>query len=148
LIYHTFVFERQMSFDELFAREQRKLAFLHAKFCEDLTDARKIFVIKCNSPLAESEVVPLWHALRSHGPNTLLWVVPADPTHPGGTVEVRRDGLLQGYLDRFAPYDNATDVSIECWITLCRNAVDARRRMASGEPGDRSVPAEPAPVLG
>ena len=160
LTYHTFVVEGEMSFETPFLRERRKLAFLHAKFMEDLADAERIFVVKRNYPLAESEVVPLWHALRRHGPNTLLWVVPADATHPGGTVEVRGDGLLQGYLDRFAPYDDATNVSIECWITLCRNAAEVRFRMHSSEatavdpttaeakrellPGS----SDPAPVLG
>jgi hypothetical protein len=147
LIYHTFVFKGQMSFDALFSREQRKLAFLHGKFLEDLADARKIFVLKQNVALEESAVVPLWHALRRHGPNTLLWVVPADPAHQAGTVEVRCDGLLKGYIDRFAPYEEATNISLECWITLCRNAVAARRYMNAGQVvGHAAI--DPAPVLG
>jgi hypothetical protein len=161
LIFHTSVVDGEMNPEALFLREQRKLAFLHAKFMEDLAEARKIFVVKRNHPLAESEAVPLWHALRRHGPNTLLWVVPADAAHPGGTVEVRCDGLLKGYLDRFAPYEDANNVSLECWVTLCLNAVEARSRMHSSEATVAVDPtiaeaegvllpgsSDPAPVLG
>jgi hypothetical protein len=31
-------------------------------------------------------------------------------------------GLLKGYIDRFAPGENAHALSLDCWITLCRNS--------------------------
>jgi hypothetical protein len=37
------------------------------------------------------------------------------------------DGLLKGYIDRFAPGDNAHDLSLNCWIELCRKALAMRR---------------------
>jgi hypothetical protein len=46
-----------------------------------------------------------------------------DAKHPAGTVEMISDGLIKGYIDRFAPGENAHDLSIDCWIELCRNAL-------------------------
>jgi hypothetical protein len=32
------------------------------------------------------------------------------------------EGLLKGYIDRFAPGDDAHDFSLDGWIALCRAA--------------------------
>ena len=61
-------------------------------------------------------------ALNRHGEATLLWVVPAEKDRPAGTVEVVMPGLLKGYIDRFAPDDNAHDLSFEGWLRVCANA--------------------------
>jgi hypothetical protein len=49
-------------------------------------------------------------------------VVPADATHPPGTVEVAMHHLFKGYIDRFAPDANAHDLSLEGWVKVCANA--------------------------
>jgi hypothetical protein len=60
--------------------------------------------------------------LNRYGDNMLLWVVPTEPDRPAGTVEVVMPGLLKGYIDRFAPDDNAHDFSFEGWLRVCANA--------------------------
>jgi hypothetical protein len=35
---------------------------------------------------------------------------------------VLMNGLLKGYIDRFAPPDNAHDFSFEAWVRICVNA--------------------------
>ena len=47
----------------------------------------------------------------------------ADDAHPPGTVERIEPGLMKGYMDRFAPGEDAHNMSLDCWVTLCRNAV-------------------------
>ena len=32
-------------------------------------------------------------------------------------------GLLKGYIDRFAPEDNAHDFSFDGWMRVCANAL-------------------------
>ena len=60
---------------------------------------------------------------------------------PAGTVEVVMPGLLKGYIDRFAPDDNAHDLSFEGWLRVCANAcVLARLQRGLNEP----VQPEPA----
>jgi hypothetical protein len=49
-------------------------------------------------------------------------MVPADAAHPSGTVEVVFPGLLRGYIERFAPYENAHDLLLNDWLEVCANA--------------------------
>jgi hypothetical protein len=46
----------------------------------------------------------------------------ANPERGVGTVEVLRPGFLKGYLDRLAPKDQASEVSFDAWLGVCRNA--------------------------
>ena len=129
---HTFAHEHTSSAETVLARSRQKLALQRRMFVEDLEDAEKIFVLKRNEALAMSEVLPVWSCLRGYGDNTLLYVVPADAGHLPGTVEWKAPGLLCGYIDRFAPYDDAHNMFDACWLAICRNAhalwSEARRR--------------------
>ena len=89
---------------------------------EDAANADKIFVIKRMIPLRPEEVLPLYVALNELGQNWLLWAVQADETHPAGTVETLLPGLLRGYMDRFAPNENAPDLSLAVWAKVCEAA--------------------------
>ena len=119
---HTFVHEHTGAAATVLARSRQKLALQRRMFLEDLEDAEKIFVLKRNHPLALQEVLPVWSALRGYGDNTLLYVMVADADHLPGTVEQRAPGLLCGYIDRFAPYEDAHSLFDECWLSICRNA--------------------------
>jgi hypothetical protein len=119
---HTFTHEHVSSAEAVLSRSVQKLALQRRMFLEDLEDAEKIFVLKRNHPLALQEVLPVWSALRGYGDNTLLYVVMADADHLPGTVEQRAPGLLCGYIDRFAPYEDAHSLFDECWLSICRNA--------------------------
>jgi hypothetical protein len=122
LVYHTFVYEGQRSAWLMKEQEAARLKFLQRKFTEEVEIGEKIFVYKRNSEVTEEEVLPLFMALNRYGANTLLWIVPAERDRPSGTVEVAMSGLLKGYIDRFAPDDNAHDFSFTGWIKLCANA--------------------------
>ncbi len=122
LVYHTFVYETQRSLWLMREQETARLRFLRRKFMEDLKDSDKIFVYKRDPPASDEEILPLLLALRQHGDNTLLWVVPAEPDRPPGSVEVVTPGLLKGYIDRFAPEDNAHDFSFDGWMKVCTHA--------------------------
>lgn len=90
---------------------------------KDLRLGHRIFVLKRNEPLPLSEVMPLFQLLRQYGPNTLLWIEQAGNGQPPGTVEVVREGLMKGYIERFAPYDQAdTAVDASVWLPVCRQA--------------------------
>jgi hypothetical protein len=131
LVYHTWVYENQVTPDEMRAQEQMKLSFLKRKFFEDAEEGNKLWVYKTNEPTAIELIWPLAAALRERGDNTLLWVVPHDPAHPPGSVTWLGEGLLRGHIDRFAPYEEATDVSVSGWVSVCRNAYAAWRPEAT-----------------
>jgi hypothetical protein len=136
LMYHTFVLEGQRSVWLLKEQESTRLKFLHRKFMEELEANEKVFVYKRNGKVAYEEVLALFLALNRYGPNNLLWVVPADDKHQVGTVEVLTDGLLKGYVDRFAPTENAHDISLDAWLRVCLNAYRLMRLQ-------KPVPAQP-----
>ena len=122
LVFHTFLYQGEISEDELLEKQSRRLGFLVRKLLQDLENGEKLFVCKRNIPLTESEILALHAALKRFGSNTLLWVVPADDDHPAGCVDQILPGLLRGYVDRFAPYENAHDLSLEPWLSVCVNA--------------------------
>jgi hypothetical protein len=122
-LYHPWLLVGQAEAEEIRQRELKRLPLLKRKLLEDLEEGSKIFVYRGMRPLSRALVRRLADAMREYGPATLLWVELHDAAHPPGTVELISDGLLKGYIDRFAPGDNAHDLSIACWVELCRNAL-------------------------
>jgi hypothetical protein len=123
LVYHTFVYEGQRSIWLMREQESARLKFLRRKFVEEMDGTDKIFVYKFGGSVTQEEVLPLHAALNQRSETTLLWVVPAERDRPAGTVEVLMPGLLKGYIDRFAPSDNAHDLSFDGWLKVCVNAL-------------------------
>jgi hypothetical protein len=127
LHYHTFRHEREVEIEAIRKSEPRRLGFLRRKFLDDIASGAKILVWQSPATRTVGQVMPLLKALRRHGPNVLLWVVEADASHPPGTVERHGPDLLKGYVARFAPADNATDVDAESWFEVCHCAYDLYR---------------------
>jgi hypothetical protein len=120
-LYHPWVLVGEAKPEDVLKREKTHLPFLRRKMLEDLKEGRKIFVYHGMRPLAEAVALRLLAAIRSYGPGTLLWVELQDEAHPAGSVELIAPGLLKGYIDRFAPGENAHDFSLDSWIDICRN---------------------------
>lgn len=128
--FHTFRYQDETRADLLHASESKRLAYCAQRLIGDLKRGHKIFVIKRNEPLREDEVLPLYNALGSFGPNTLLWVVPADSRHAAGSVEVVLPGLLKGFIRRFAPPEDAPNLLLEDWLEICAHAFELRHPKA------------------
>jgi hypothetical protein len=122
MTYHTFQYEHQLSLAAARQQQITRLNFLKRKLMEDVAAAEKIFVIKRFPPLRPEEVLPIYTALNQARPGWLLWMMPSDAEHLPGTVEMLLPGLLRGYVDRFAPSEDAHDLSIEAWISVCEAA--------------------------
>jgi hypothetical protein len=122
MTYHTFQYEGQLSIDAVRLQQSTRLSFLRRKFMEDARGGEKIFVIKRNHTLRPEEVLPIYTQLNDLGLNWLLWVVPANAEHRSGTVEFLLPGLLRGYVDRFAPNENAPDLSLAAWRAVAEAA--------------------------
>jgi hypothetical protein len=121
--YHALVMVGQKTVDAVRRRELRRLPMLVSKFLQELQLGRKIFVFKGMVALDEEVVFPLAALLRRYGPATLMFVSLADARHPAGTVERRSPGFLVGYLERYAPGDQADDLLLEQWVQICREAL-------------------------
>jgi hypothetical protein len=119
--FHTYVFHKDPNDSDARQRVTARLRFLARKLVRDLCMARKIFVYRDPLPAAASNGAALCATLRRYGPNTLLWVSPAQPSHPPGLVEWVGDGLMQGYIDRLRK-GHDDPISYELWLRICRNA--------------------------
>ena len=122
-LYHPWVLVGEAEPEDIRRREAKRLPFLRRKLIEDLEEGNKIFVYRGMHRLPQPLVLRLVAALRAYGPTTLLWVEQEEPEHPAGTVERVATGLLKGYIDRFAPAENAHALSLDCWVTICRSAL-------------------------
>ena len=122
ITYHTFLYRDEVPEEGLLARQGARLRYLTRELLAEVGGAEKIFVFKRNEPLTEAEILPLYAAMRARSDCTLLYVVQADPEHPAGRVERVLPGLLRGWIERFAPYENAHDLLLPAWLELCRQA--------------------------
>lgn len=120
--YHTFRLEDEIDPIELRQSEAKRLGFLRRKILEDLAVGAKIWVWRAWGMTDPAEVQPLVNALRILGPNILLWVVGADDQHSPGKVERLDHDFLKGYVERLAPYENATDIRPASWFEVCQAA--------------------------
>jgi hypothetical protein len=112
----------KMSADERRSKEMKRLNFLARNLIEDAESGEKIFVYKSNVPLAEQRIKDLYRAIDLYGPSWLLWVTPATADWPAGRVDEVSERFLRGSIDRFAPYELASDFSVQGWRTICSNA--------------------------
>jgi hypothetical protein len=139
LNYHSGLHEGEITPDELSGQQALALQFRRREFLSDLQAAERIYVWKSKFDPTESDIRALVASLRSHGPNLLLWVGVEDADHPAGLVEYAGDGLMRGYIRRFAPYVTAYDIEYDSWFTMCRNAgATADRLRQLGEWGRSS----------
>ncbi|MGH7156249.1 MAG: hypothetical protein ACREF3_20175 [Acetobacteraceae bacterium] len=139
LVFHTFLHEGEVTEADLLPQQARRLNLLRRKILEDLHNGEKIFVCKRNVTLSEQEILPLHAALNRYGPNSLLWVVSGDGAHPPGTVDQLMPGLMRGYIDRFAPYENAHDLSLEAWLSITVNAFLMQREARKASPSEHAA---------
>jgi hypothetical protein len=142
LTYHTEYREAEITQDELFRIESRKVAVLAAKLVEDLRRQRKIFVYQQHTPMQARDLVALLGALGRYGPVTLLWVVEADAEHQPGTVELINERLMVGHLKCFAPGGNVHLPDFASWIEICRAAW---QHWSAARPEDAAIAAGPTP---
>jgi hypothetical protein len=120
--FHTFRYQGETDPEQLRASESKRLIYCARKFVGDLKRGNRIFVIKRNVALQEEEILPLYAALSRYGRNVLLWMVPAEEGHASGSVQGVAPGLFKGYIDRFAPHEDAYDLSLSGWLDACVNA--------------------------
>ena len=107
---------------DTYLREVQKMTHLIMATRRKLAEGRKVFVYKQNIGTSEAEAMALHDALLPFGPVRLLVVNLAGAEEAPGSARMLRDGLCMGYLDRFAPYDNAGDASEACWFRLLETA--------------------------
>jgi acyl carrier protein len=74
------------------------IVFLRDKFLRALAHGRQTWIWKSAPASSPDRVEALFNALQKHGPNRLLWVLPADPEHPPHTILKLHHGLFKAYI--------------------------------------------------
>jgi hypothetical protein len=138
-IFHTDVKVAEGDPEVLHRQQVGTVGFLARKFIGDLESGEKLLVFRQNEPLYANDLVDLRIALAAYGPGTLLWVQPARPGHPPGTVVVADDRLMIGYVTRLAARGSVPELDVRSWLAMLRNAHAAR----PGRPAIAPAPAEP-----
>jgi len=123
-LWHAWVQVGEMTPEEVLQREQRRVPLLVRKMLEDLASGEKVMVYHGMQPLRQSQAEALAALIAEIGPRTtLLWVELAEPGHAAGSVVRLGPHLVKGFVDRFAPGENAHDLSLDCWISVCRGSI-------------------------
>lgn len=129
---------------EVLHRQQtRTVRFLVEKLIADLTTPSKILVFRQNEALSANDLIDLRIAIAGFGPSVLLWVQPARPGHPPGTVIVADDTLMIGYVSRLATRQDVPDLDLTSWLTMLRKAHAVRPNPAAARPGETRRTAQP-----
>jgi hypothetical protein len=118
--YHTFNKDKSYSEARLEQEQTRWLRYMAEKFIEELETGERIYVRKGEGPEQLAAIRTLHMRLRQFAPVTLLWVAEADADHPVGTVEKLGNGLIRGWVSKFADYLQAPDFEPMEWIRLLR----------------------------
>jgi hypothetical protein len=122
LSYSTFRYAGEIEESALATLETKKVSFLKRKILEDLETGNRIFVWQNNGITPEPQILALYDRLSRYGRNRLLCVVTQDDTHPDGTVQLLKEGLLKGYIGEFAPAANVPLVATAPWLKICIKA--------------------------
>lgn len=112
--------------DALLAREYGRVAHLKAKMLADLASGAKIFVRKAGADETADDFARLAEAVWRHGPSTLLRVREANPIEATEPLKRTGTGILEGVIRRFAPEEQAWDLDLESWVSLCDAAYAER----------------------
>jgi hypothetical protein len=128
---HSDQTERTTTREAVLLTFYRHLGFLRRKLLEDLAAGHKIFVFQHPAAKSLAHARPILNLLRSHGANSLLFVM-EDAVHPSGTVVQVEDDLFVGYIRSLAPLGRVKDLDVASWISLCANAYRLWRESGHG----------------
>jgi hypothetical protein len=132
MLFHTKMrsIDGQFVFDEaarreIYTEEKKKMDHLLEKFRRRMRQPGMICVYKRNSGVGDAEAKRLQQSLTKLGQGILLQVRSTDNQAKWGTVEHSPLGFLVGFIDRFAPYSNADQISIDLWNELLPRALSS-----------------------
>jgi hypothetical protein len=109
---------------EIYASEKSKMDHLLEKFRRRVREPSTICVYKRNSGVGDSDAERLKQSLNKLGPSTLLVVRSTNNQARWSTVERSSTGSLVGFVDGFAPYFAADQISIRIWSLLLQKTYD------------------------
>ena len=107
------------------SKKKNKISYLVSKFKSSLSNKDKIFVIKNNANDLDQLSIDLAKEISKHGDAKILHVKSdmIDYTNNKEKIERLSSNLYLTYIDKFAAYNKADDVSKNGWDNVIRNAL-------------------------
>jgi hypothetical protein len=137
---HTPYDKRALPPEKIRALMLQRLNFLARKLREILREGEKILVCRTRSNDDADDVLRVGKALRHLGPNTLLWVAPADTPEAVGSVKCISESVLKGAIEADSDWDN---IRFDTWMAVCERAYalwPARNAMSQNRLGSGTNP--------
>lgn len=125
-VYHAHVKVGDADPAALHSQQAKTVGYLTRKLIEDLENPTKIIVFRQNEPVLANDLLDLRLALAAYGPATLLWVQPARPGHPPGSVVVVDNRLMVGFVTRLAEREDVPALDMRSWLAMLRKAWSVR----------------------
>ncbi len=143
---HTYIFEGKVPFDVLFRKQCQKIDFLARNLMEKLESGEKILVVHAiPEGIPEPKLQLLWRTIRDTGPSPLLYLALATDARPPGSIFVRDDGIMVGYVLQIQGELIRPEAEIrEGWMKVFRKAHAFARQGAALDP----LPQDDLPVPG
>jgi hypothetical protein len=120
--WHSWAREGQILPQQVYEREVKRLPRVAEFLIETLTEGNRIFVRTSIGGETLADASRIASAIKRYGPGQLLFI--EENPAQAGIVRRQTDGMLLGYIDKFADTGNVprtTDVG--SWLTICRNAL-------------------------
>lgn len=127
---HSFVRVSDAEYEQFLLEIRKRFRFLKRKMLDDIDEGARVLVYKSNNPLASDKIVELFRSVQSVTKCPLLVVQAATSAHEVGKVARSPDGPLVGFVERFAPYDGAFDISPPSWLAVAWETLDILRGTA------------------
>ncbi|ELG6165450.1 hypothetical protein VAK19_002785 [Enterobacter asburiae] len=117
--------QNKKELNDIFIEEKNKISYLVSKFKSSLSNKDKIFVIKNNANDLDQLSIDLAKEISKHGDAKILHVKSdmIDYTNNKEKIERLSSNLYLTYIDKFAAYNKADDVSKNGWDNVIRNAL-------------------------
>lgn len=106
----------------VYLHELNKIKHLRAKFLKTLQEEEKIFVVKKDRNEQAKEIKAIAKEVSSIGSCKVLRIISTTKKRKIGKVKRVNKHLYYGYIDQFADYSRADEVSFDCWMTILKEA--------------------------
>lgn len=106
----------------VYLHELNKIKHLRAKLLKTLNEESKIFVVKKDRNEQEREIKAIAKEISLLGDCKVLRVISTSNERKIGKVKKVKSYLYYGYIDKFADYSRANEVSFDCWMGLLKEA--------------------------
>lgn len=111
--------------NDIFLEEKNKISYLVSKFKSSLTNKNRIFVIKNNANDLDDFTIHLSKEISKHGDAKILYVKSDGMNYANNKEKTERvaNNLYLTYIDKFAEYNKADNLSKNGWDNVIRNAL-------------------------